>query len=518
MTKGERNFGELPIEEQVAFIMEERTPSPERVIYEPTVEFLTADEPLTREEMAKVIALGDRTAESYKHLARRVVGDRGGTKTSDFFLAYSLAARSSKEISHTSILEQIGAGPEKFGGDPPIIFEGISILSGLRDICSLRYFGFEAFSSRGGIFPENYWRIPKQLVDAGVGDELEKINGKIYQIYLELTRAGIKNYLETMPKKEGEKLWQWRWRVLNHALDDSRQVTNGTFLNHLSMHPNSALSLREAIVQLSSAELPETRELAATLRNLAEESLPTLMRYTESSPYTKGLGGKRQMLVEKLGIKSPEQKGETESRFLWAAVNSGAELKFLAAFIANHGNISNQQALEALRRRSDEEISEMVTDVFSEIGLHDKPPAELEKVQVDASFILSVGAFYEAMRHRLVTHIRGHFTPQHGFTVPPSYKEIELEETYLEAIALNNRQYKIIESLGADAVRTYGPYFVSRAHIIPVNMRLSGLDVFHMLKIRAHPAAHPDISGPMISFEKYLRKNSPTVFNHIVKK
>jgi hypothetical protein len=234
------SFEDLPPAEQAASIIRERTPKKEEVIYEPTVEFLDVEGRLTREEKGKVIAMGDRTAISYKKLTEIVLG-QDAEEIENFYLQYALAARSSDEIAHTSILEQVNPGISEMGGDSPIILEGVTILSALRDVCSLRHFGFEAFSSRGGVFPEGYWRIPSELVATNIGDELETINQTVYGIYLELTEKAIEYYLQRTEKKDDEKWWQYKWRVLNLALDDSRQVTNGTFLNHLSMHPNSAL-------------------------------------------------------------------------------------------------------------------------------------------------------------------------------------------------------------------------------------------------------------------------------------
>src|SRR3989344_7189572 len=199
-------FSELDLQGKVDYIMAERTPSPEEVIYEPVVEFLDQEGDLTREERGKVIALGDRTAISYRNLKQRVIEEREkGTgvvdeeevdRTASFYLMYTLAARSSKEIAHTSILEQINVGPDQLGGDPPIVVEGVSILSALRDVCSLRHFGFEAFSSRGGIFPEGYWRVPPGLEKSGIAEEINYVNTDIYQAYLHLTKKGLEHFIK----------------------------------------------------------------------------------------------------------------------------------------------------------------------------------------------------------------------------------------------------------------------------------------------------------------------------------
>lgn len=523
-------FGELSPQEKVELILQERMPPQEQVIYQPTVEFLDADGRLSREERGRVVAMGDRTAIAYRFLVERVLADRGQPPleiegeemdaTSAFYILYSLAARSSKEIAHTSILEQVNVGPQEFGGDPPIVVEGVSVLSALRDICALRHFGFEAFSSRGAIFPAGYWRTPAELGAAGIGKELEAINKEIHAIYLELTKRGIEYYLTGLHKGEGEKDWQYRWRVLSHALDDARQVTNGSFLNHLAMHPNSALSLREGLAKLSASELPETREIAAKMRSLAALGLPTLMRHTAASDYSSGLGEKRKGIAKQLRLPEalPRHGQERRSRLLRVEVTPEGERIFLAAFLAREGNTGFEAILQRLRQARQQEVEGFVETVFQGIGLHDKPPDELEMVQVTAQFELSVGAMFEAIRHRLATHIVGRLTPNYGFTIPAIYQELGLKDLYLQAIRLNERGYELIKRLGQDFEEVFGPYFVARGHLVPVTMHLSGFDVFHLIKLRASEGAHPDIKQPMLELEEALRKSEASIFRYLVRK
>lgn len=122
-------FEDLSPIERAKIVMKERTPFPDEVICTPTIEFLDPTGALTREERGKVIAMGDRTAKSYRNLAKVVLQERDKPPvevegemmdaTSAFYLQYALGARSSDEIAHTSILEQVNVGPEVYGGDPP---------------------------------------------------------------------------------------------------------------------------------------------------------------------------------------------------------------------------------------------------------------------------------------------------------------------------------------------------------------------------------------------------------------
>ena len=499
--------------------MRERTPSPDKVIYEPTIEFLDPEGELTREERGRVIAMGDRTARSYKELKQIVLGKKGG-ETPDFYLQYSLAAKSSKEIAHTSILEQVNVGVEQLGGDPPIVIEGVSTLAALRDVCSLRHFGFEAFSSRGGIFPEGYWRIPNPLTETPIAEDLAVITREIHERYLFLTAGALGYYFERMQPSEEEKERDFKWRVLNSALDDSRQVTNGVFLNHFAMHPNSALSLRDGIVRLASYELPETQAIANGLRDLAEPGLPTLMMHTGPSEYTQGLWEIKRRLVQELGI-GPEEDTlleEGRSHLKDLSVTRRAERVFLAAFLANRGNANWQESFRKLRASGEGRINQYIAQIFAGIGLHDKPPEELEVIQIHAHGLLTQGGIYELIRHRPATHIVANFAPRWGYTVPASFDEMGLRSFYIDTINLSREAWLKVGGLGPRFEEVFGPYFVARGHLIPASIRASGLDAFHIIKLRYSPNAHADLAAFTRDLDTLLKQKAPGIFRHVVKK
>lgn len=519
------SFELLSPSEKARIIIEERTPKPELVIYQPTVSFLDEEGRLTREERAKVIAMGDRTAIAYENLAGTVIKERGnlveveGEKMSSqsaFFMQYALAAKSSKEIAHSSILEQLDPGPNEIGGNSSIILEGVSVLAGLKEVCALRHFGFEAFSSRGGIFPIEYYRIPNELEVTNIGPLLLKKTEQMDSNYRLLTEKLLIHYLENTPKNVGEKLWQYKWRVLNKALDDSRQVTSGVYLSHIAMHPNSALSIREGIAELSGSELPEVRAIADKLRILGEAGLPNLMRHTEVTVFTSSLNEKRETLKEMLARSNQEShRGEDgQSQFLDLQVlNSQPDREFLSAFLSeksDRGIISDKQLIEL----SDEQVLNAVNEVFRGMTIHDKPPKSLEVIQINLKMLWNTGALYEALRHRLVTHTVSQFTIDNGYTMPAIFERLGLAQRYHDTIKLSEECYELVEGLG-DNYKQFKEYFVTRAHLVEHQMRLSGTDLFHFLKLRTGPGAHADIAGPSAEIVQKLQSSGVEIFKHL---
>lgn len=524
------DFRSLSIADQANFIIHDRMPTPEQLVFEPTVEYLDPNNELTREEKGKVIAMGDRTAIAYQNLKGMVINDRNKpmveldgemmSATSAFYLQYALAARSGKEIAHTSIMEQVNVGPSETGGDSPIVIEGVSILAALRDVCALDHFGFEAFSSRGAIFPENYRRIPKELANLPIGQILKLENDEVYKGYLHLTRKALEYYLLRTAKRDDEKPWQYRWRVLNLALDDSRQVTNGTFLNHFAMHPNSALSLREGIVELASSELPEIREIADKLRKLGKVGLPTLMRYTESSSYQQSLSQRRDKLRDKIRIDKQMllKNMPALSPYLFdARVTKNADQRFLAAFLAKGRDMNFAYAHHEVDTLSPKEIHDSLSMIFEGITLHDKPPEELKSIEVQAHIKTDVGAIFDLLRHRPVLHLISDFGINDGYTMPDSFRHLGLEKEYEAVIRANERAYELVSNLGGDYERIFAPYFVSRAHLQNLSMFIDGREAFHLLKIRADEHAHPNVRLPMEQLLKYLQSKTQ-VFNFMPSK
>ena len=70
-------FSELDLQGKVDYIMAERTPSPEEVIYEPVVEFLDQEGDLTREERGKVIGKQGRIIRAIRDLIKLMAAKQG---------------------------------------------------------------------------------------------------------------------------------------------------------------------------------------------------------------------------------------------------------------------------------------------------------------------------------------------------------------------------------------------------------------------------------------------------------
>jgi hypothetical protein len=519
-------------------IIQEKTASPENVIYKPTVQFLDnvldpegKPTELTREEVGRVVGMGDRRADSYLELAKEMIATRGKTevidgevvsKTAAFYGRWALAARTGGEIPHTSLLEQVSVGPRETGGDPPIVVEGISVLSALRDFGPLRHVAYEILSSRGAIFPEHYHRLPMGLETSSIAPRLEEINVQVERIYRALVFMGVRHNLLNMSRGERESPFNFKWRVLSGSLDLARQMTNGCFLVHMAMRPNNALAMREALQELSNSDLPETKYFADQLRGLAKQGLPTLMRHTEPSEYMVGLGQKRREITQELGLDDHPNK-ENTMRYINDAIEvttyGDVERTFLAAFLAT-GNVNSQAELEKrLKDVPDKKIAEYLEKIFKGMTLHDKPPKELETVQVVGRFMLSAGALYDVIRHRLATKVIGQFSPYNGYVQPGEYVDMGQSNLFHEAMELNNEAYHLVASLGEEYEKAYGPYFVARAHMVPVTIRFSGNDIFHIVKLRGEGGgSHTDLVQAITAMERELRHNHPAIFNHTVHK
>ncbi len=515
--------------ERAAKVIKSRTPAQSEVEFNPSVGFLDPKHELTREEIAKVAALGDRTAISYGRLRSKVLGERGKTvdtadgevsATAQFFLAYALAARSSDEIAHTSVLEHVNAGPSQDFGDSPIAVEGMSVLAALRDACAERHWAFEALSSRGAIFPDGYWRVPAELSGGSLGQKLEGTDSDVFQIYGYLTKRALEYYLQNEPQREKEPNWRYDWRVLSMALDDARQVTNLSFLGHFAGHPNSALALRDSIIKHASSFLPETVEFGSALRGLMLLSLPTMTKYTEASDFLKGQGAKREKLMESFGVDLPPvvvaEVGERKSRLLDVRTSPEPDKSFLAGFLAQDSGKSFEEMLARVEEGNPYySVGYMVDEIIDGMTVHDKLPSGLERVRIRGDYEMSIGAVFEAIRHRGLNHLYGRFSPYKGHSVPDVYKQLGLVKEYEEALGLNRQAYEAVSDLGGNLGKVFAPYFSSRADIVDYSVEGSATDFFHMLKLRASKGAHPDISGPMYQTVGALQRTGEHLFDHI---
>jgi hypothetical protein len=244
------------------------------------------------------------------------------------------------------------------------------------------------------------------------------------------------------------------------------------------------------------------------------------MRYTKASPFTKSLSEKRKILTAGLGLLNKEEvegNHTGESKLLGFEISENSARDFLAAFIANEGEVGYVQARNEISSLGDVELAVYIKKIFEGMSLHDKPPKEVEVVQVRADYLMSLGAIYESIRHRLATHLVSGLTPKYGYTIPKVFEETGTVSRYRAAMTLNEFGYDLIRKTQGKG-STYAEYFVARGHLIPYSMRISAMDIFHYLKLRSSPGAHPDISGPSSELAQLLKETNGAIFEHLVLK
>lgn len=507
-------------------ILEKRMPDPEQVAFTPEIDFLDPESRLTREQLTKVAAMGDRTATRYSNLTQRVLNEPP-ERTEQFHQEFTLKAGGRPgHIAHTSIEEGGGIGPSERSGDRPFAVEGISSLVGLLYIGSLRHFSLEFLSSRGAPMLPGYYTIRKELVGAGLEEPLRERLDEIFSIYHELVFTGLQWFLENEPilLGEEEQVWRYEWRALSMALDQARGVLPMAVNTHGIMHANNLLALEEGLTALLSSELPETREVAQRILDVSAPNAPVLLKYVGESGYTESLPEKRKKIRKRLNIERdeahPGQEVETTVLpFRLEAMNRGdvGDI-FLAAFAAQGARDSLGVIREKVARMPDAEKRRMAEMIFSGLNTIEKPPPELEVIQIQVQMSMTIGGYLELLRHRLITDIAGEFTIEHGFYVPEFWKREfpEMADKFRKAIRLSEEAYQMVHDLGPDFY-PLDDYFVTRAHFVPTTVRMSGLDVFHIMKLRASEGAHPfDIRDPMRAVMEEIKHRWPIPFDYVV--
>jgi len=119
--------------------------------------------------------------------------------------------------------------------------------------------------------------------------------GKLAEIYREAIARLYAAYDALMPEAErfcDGKYGGEEWSSLGvspggKACDAIRGLLPAAAKTNLGWTVN-ARSLRHALVKMASSPLAETRELARELRAIAARRVPTLVKYTDASPYLDG--------------------------------------------------------------------------------------------------------------------------------------------------------------------------------------------------------------------------------------
>ncbi|MCX7975160.1 MAG: FAD-dependent thymidylate synthase [Candidatus Aminicenantes bacterium] len=352
--------------------------------------------------------------------------------------------------------------------------------------------------------------IPVEIKEAGKEEEfisLTRHQHELYQsLYERLRPYFFKKFKEYAPEPKNQIILD------NWAKEDARYVLSLSTQSQLGMTVN-ARTLELMIRRFAGSKLAELRELGKRLYDLASQVAPSLLLFTEASPYEtltyEDLAQevtafiKKKEKLEKI-LTTKKEKGPVR---LLKWTQKGDDF-ILAALIHRILPLSFKACHQLVENMSAKEKKELFLASFRRLEFYDHLLREFEHVELTYELIVSASAFAQLKRHRLATLTCQSYDPFLGVTIPPSIKAIGASREFLALIKQAESLYKQLKpSIGEAA-----SYVLTNAHRRRLLFKANVRELYHISRLREDLSAQWDIRQLVTRMIKQAKKVLPLSF------
>lgn len=370
----------------------------------------------------------------------------------------------------------------------------------VEEIQKFRLLAFTEKSQRY-ILLEDDFVVPKEIADAGLGDlftRTVKAQNACYHRLYEKLRPWVfeQNPDLAESKKHHKTLEGW-------AKEDARYIVSLATEAQMGMTVN-ARNLEHVISRTASHPLEEIREYGEKLFQAIEGVAPSLVKYTQPTPYNM----KTRPALRRMGEEIFSQYGHLsslpdspEKDVALIDVTPDADILTTAALLHSSSTRPMAECRSAARAMGEEERSRFIAETFRFMKPHDSVLREFENVRCVFEITLSAACFGQLKRHRMATLNAQPYDPALGVTVPPAISEAGAEDDFISVVAQTDDAFNFI----AERAPLAAPYVLTNAHQRRVLFTANARELYHLSRLREDPHAQWDIrdkSAQMIRLAK----------------
>jgi flavin-dependent thymidylate synthase len=300
------------------------------------------------------------------------------------------------------------------------------------------------------------------------------------------------------------------------AKEDARYCLSLATETQLGMTIN-ARNIELMIRRLASSASAEALELSKMLYEAVYNITPSLVRYTDPTPYDRQrpavlfaefvrLASKKTALSgkDKAGGETGTE-GNTNGLVRLLSVAPDADASIAAAMLASAANIPFAECLGMVERMERSEKENLFKTVLREMKAYDSAPREFEHASLTFELVVSATCFAQLKRHRMATVSTQPYDPALGITVPPSVTAIGRESALRDICA---EAAETAERIGKTAPAA-APYVLTNAHRRRIIMTVNAREVYHISRVRADRNAQWDIRQTAAKMTELAREAMP---------
>ena len=421
--------------------------------------YLLNPETLSPETIAVTFAKTSRSPKSFKEIASELTEETSADFHEKWVVGYGHASIAEHAVLH-------------------IALENISRLA-VENLESNRLASYTEKSSRYQLWDLHNFFIPPELTSHALNtlyiDTCQELLNAYQQALPVLQSTAERIY----PRADEESEKAWKQRVRTISMDACRYFLPASCLTNVGMTIN-ARELEHALCKMLSHPLQEIQQIGQEIKSIAQNQIPTLVKYSNAIPYLQGACHEVQTTLNQ-----EELQAKKRSWFEVVQYNIQDEINVLAAmlFRSNPSSMFNCRA-----QVSNDPIlqKKLIHTLFDDLGDHDTPLRDLEHAWMTIDVILDQGAYGELKRHRMMTLTTQSFTPSFGFAIPTLISQAKLQKQYCQLMQTAKKTYQKLHSFNIDVSPYILPNAYNRRVLITLNLR----SAFHLIRLRTSPNAH----------------------------
>jgi flavin-dependent thymidylate synthase len=325
--------------------------------------------------------------------------------------------------------------------------------------------------------------LPGEIKQAGLEDifsETIEVQNQAYRYFYERLREHI------FKKYEKQAANPKNYPILDGwAKEDARYVVSLATKGQLGMTVN-ARNLELMIRRFAAKKNAEIQELVHHLHDLAKKVAPSIILFTEPSPYESEMMENVKQTVERLISRKVTEKPE-EIRLINHS-EKGDDL-IIAGLVFSTTGISYKKALKEASGWSRKQKLGLIKKVFEHMEFYDTPPREFELAELTYDLIVPASCFAQLKRHRMMTLLVQPYDPALGVTIPPSIKEIKEQKKFMEVIKKTDKTWRVLK----EKVDPAADYILTNAHRRRVVVKANVRELYHLSRLREDATAQWEI-------------------------
>ncbi len=458
-------------------------PAPKRDIY------LLSPKEYSPETIAVAFAKTSRSPESFREIAAGLTDEKSAQFHEKWVVGYGHASVAEHAVLHLAI-------------------ENASRLA-MESIESNRLGSYTEKSTRYQKWDADAFHIPVELDGHALRDEYIATCRMLFETYAAALGPVREVVQKSSPQREGESDEAWDRRIRSQYVDVCRFLLPASALANVGVTANGRV-LENAIRKWRSSPLAEVREIGATVKDVAQDEIPTLVKYAEPVPYLIETG---EQLARIGGSPAGAVTGKRHRRAsdwcLLADYVEDGEERILASALYRYGSMSYSEALGAVR--SAPELRALADALLSRLGRHDIPLRELEYTSYTFDLMMDQGAYAEFKRHRMMTQSPQLLTGALGYAVPKRMAQAGLEDEYCRAMDAAAALWEKLAAWNPHVAQYVIPNGFNRRVLASFNLR----EAFAFCQLRSAPNAHFSIRKVAERVAQEIQRVHPLLAKYI---